>query len=153
MSHRCRQEIVSCYSSRETDLQSLPLLLLPLLHLLQLCVQSLGRLPELHTLLLIIPDLKCANRHKVTCSIRLNLANYLNLRARQELTDTQEKLLICYMFKRLFSLAWEKPLAERLLNCADRGHLLSLREQNTFSRRTMRFACSIIWHQLEWRAA
>lgn len=78
---------MSCYSFHETDLQSLLLLLVPLLHLLQLRIQALGHLLELHTLLLIILDLKSAGRHNVTRSIRLNLANYLNLRARQELTN------------------------------------------------------------------
>lgn len=63
---------MSYYSSSETDLQSLPLLLVPLLHLLQLRVQTLGRLPELRALLLIIPDLSVQTERDG--SIRLNLA-------------------------------------------------------------------------------
>lgn len=48
----------------ETDLQSLPLLLMPLLHLLQLRIQMFGHLPEPRTLFLIILDLKQADRKR-----------------------------------------------------------------------------------------
>lgn len=48
---------VLCCSSREPDLQSLPLLLVPLLHLLQLRIQTLGHLPQLCALLPITGDL------------------------------------------------------------------------------------------------
>ena len=58
MSHGWRQEIVSRYPSYETDLQSLSLLLMPPLHLLQLHIQVLVRLPELNTVLLTICDLR-----------------------------------------------------------------------------------------------
>ncbi len=73
--------MVSCYLSRETDLQSLPLLLMRRLHLLHLRVQTLGRLPQPRALLLIICELKSAGR-EVTCSIRCNPASYLNLRSK-----------------------------------------------------------------------
>lgn len=53
---------MSCYSTRQTDLQLLPLFLMSLLHLFQLRIQALGHLPELQTVLLIIPDLEQADR-------------------------------------------------------------------------------------------
>lgn len=51
-------EVVSCSSSHYTDLQPLVLLLVPFLHFLQLGVQSFRGFPELHRLILIIPNLR-----------------------------------------------------------------------------------------------
>lgn len=57
---------------QRSDLQSVPLLLMPLLHLLELHIQTPGGLPEPHALLLIILDLRWGD--SVTSLIRPNLA-------------------------------------------------------------------------------
>lgn len=68
--------MVSCCSSTESDLQPLSLLLVPLLHLLQLSVQTLGQLPQLNRLLSIIRNLRGRVHRMSTCSISLHLENH-----------------------------------------------------------------------------
>lgn len=73
MSHSCSgQEAVSRYSSPDTDLQYVDLLLMLLLHLLQLSIQAFGHLSEPRTLLLIIPNLRVhTHTHKESAQLDL----------------------------------------------------------------------------------
>jgi len=111
VSHSCRQEVVSCYSSRETDLQSLPLLLMPLLHLFQLRIETLGRLPDPHTLLRTILDLRDG---KETRPIRLH---WTKLNARLVPTNRYERPLMSACALRL--LVDYGVVLQEMLRCAE----------------------------------